>query len=311
MLPFLLSQAAHVGRGVLMGMAGLFPSVSAGTIALILGVHARLVSAVASIDLRFPGTMWRASRGDSDARRDLIEHDLGFLGLLALGMGIAVFAGVNGVDWLLVNQPRGLMALFVGLMAAGSLLVWRRVESPEWQHGLWFLMGLLAATILVLLPPLLTIGGGIGYFLAGFIAWSFMLLPGVSGSSMMVVLGIYEPLIAAAKNLQWGALFAFALGGLGGLALCSRLLQWLLLHKPKATYGALAGMIAGSVLRVWPWRSEPGFANGVPTAVEWSAGDGWLILAFLGGVLIVRVLERLGPKPAVVSSGAAAPDANP
>lgn len=300
----------HYGRGILMGLAGLFPSVSAGTIALILGVHARLVQAIASIDARIPRDLVGSLRGDADARHNLGRLDLWFLIPLVLGMATAIFGGVAIVDRLLAAAPQAMMALFVGLMLAGSRVPWTRIPHVTPASWLWGALGAALAASTAFLPPLVAIQGGFGYVLAGFIAWSFMLLPGVSGSSMMVVLGIYEPLIGAARSFAIGPLLLFATGGLGGLLVCSRFLQWLLRRHPGPTFAVLAGLILGSLVRVWPWRTENGFATGLPAAPVWDLSLVGLLCAAGLGVLLVAGLDRIGVPHDAGDDRPSAPDTN-
>lgn len=307
-----VAPVKHYLRGILMGLAGLFPSVSAGTIALILGVHSRLVAAVASVNVGTPAALWKSLRGDAEARAAVGRVDLLFVVPIVAGMATAIFGGVAGVDWLLGAYPALLMALFVGLMMAGARVPWKQVPQVRPNTWAWGALGAAIAAGMAFLPPFASLGGGFGYVLAGFIAWSFMLLPGVSGSSMMVVLGLYEPLIAAAKDFAIGPLAAFAAGGVLGLAACSRFLQWLLRRHPGPAFAVLAGLIVGSLVRVWPWRTEPGFAAGVPAIPTWVASDWLFLLAAIVGAVIVLGLERLGPpaETAPAPEGANVTDAN-
>lgn len=280
-----------------MGLADLVPGVSGGTVAFLLGIHPRLVAAIAAWDLRLPRDLWHAVRGDADAkpkaREDLRRLDLPLLVPLGIGIVAAVLVGARAVTAGLHREPGIAMALFVGLIAASVPVPWRRIQTKG--PAAWGLLaaGTIATAALAFLPGAVLPAHPVAVAAAGFIAVTAMLLPGISGSGLLVILGAYALVLQAAAELDWGLLLPFALGAVVGLMLASRVLRYLFREHGDATLAVLTGLLLGSLLRVWPWRTEPGFAEGVPALPGVDLQGVLFLVAGLVGAAVVTLTDRL------------------
>lgn len=289
----MLGRLRHLGSGVVMGLAGLFPGVSAGTVALLMGIHGRLIHAMANIDHRLPRDAWRALRGDVEAKQALGRLDLPFILAIVVGMLFTAFSGAKAVTWLQENHPGPVMAVFLGLILFGAVIPWRRIRDPGWKEVAWLVPGSVAAIALALAPAGSFGDGPAWFILGGMVAMPMMILPGVSGSAMLVTLGLYTDVIGAVGDFDVPLLLLFALGGVVGLLSMAKFLKWLLERHHGPTMAFLTGLLAGSVIRVWPWRTEAGFAAGLPTWPEHHLW--WLAFTLLAAALIIA-MERFATR---------------
>lgn len=236
-------------RGVLMGAADLVPGVSGGTMAFITGIYDRLLGSIRAFDLRCLRLLWQGRV------REAWQHvDGGFLLALVLGILSSILSLARLVSWLLAEYPVPLWAFFFGLILASALVLLRQV--PHWTapRVACLLVGLVLAAGIALSPVVAMAPGLPGVFLAGSIAICAMILPGISGSFILILLGMYGPVLSAVKNLQLEVMAVFALGAGLGLMCFSRLLHWLLRRYHAATMALLTGFLFGSLLVVWPWK---------------------------------------------------------
>ncbi|MEM6543762.1 MAG: DUF368 domain-containing protein [Pseudomonadota bacterium] len=288
-------------RGMLMGAADVVPGVSGGTIAFITGIYQRLITAFSSVDLDAVSLVlkgqWLAAWHKVDAN---------FLLVLFAGVGLSILTLARGVSYLLENQPLLLWAFFFGLIFASSLVLLRQVKA--WSLTRMLALGCAAAFALALaftttaaLPQT-----NLVFFLAGFFAICAMILPGISGSFILVLLGMYEPVITAIKEFLWFPLISFTVGNALGLLSFSRLLRWLLERHQQLTLASLTGFLLGSLLIVWPWKIEQaseaaGSSRSVPvTPIRYAqeVADSQLLacaaLALLGFFLVWLIETRWG-----------------
>lgn len=236
-------------RGLLMGAADIVPGVSGGTMAFITGIYDRLLGSIRSFDL----AALRLLLGGR--LRELWRHvDGAFLLALLAGIATSVLSLARLISWVLEHHPVPLWAFFFGLILASALVLLQQVD--RWTPGrLACLMLGVAAALLVALSPAMGLGGGMaGVFLAGFVAICAMILPGISGSFILVLLGMYATVLAAIKSLDLLFIAVFALGAACGLMVFSRLLYWLLHRFHAATMALLTGFLFGSLAVVWPWK---------------------------------------------------------
>jgi putative membrane protein len=232
-----------------MGAADVVPGVSGGTVALITGIYERLISALAAdkeaLILLLHGR-WRAL---------WYRLDGSFLAWLLAGILTAVFTLASAVHWLLERYPQPLWSFFTGLiLVSGVVLVRDEVNVAKFDHLLMFTVGVILAVVIATLPPSGFLVGLPGLFFAGAIAICAMILPGISGSFILVLLGMYAPVLAAVRELQFTQLAVFALGCTAGLLCFTRLLGWLLKHARFRLIAALSGILLGSLMTVWPWQ---------------------------------------------------------
>lgn len=232
-----------------MGAADIVPGVSGGTMAFITGIYDRLLGSIRAFDLQCLRLLWQ--RRIADVWRHV---DAGFLLALLLGIVTSILSLARLVSWLLAEHPVPLWAFFFGLILASALVLLRQVKPWTPSRVICLLLGLLVASGIALSPAMVMVTGLPGIFIAGFIAICAMILPGISGSFILILLGMYGPILTAVKNLEVEVMAVFALGAALGLMCFSRILHWLLHHYHVATMALLTGFLFGSLLVVWPWK---------------------------------------------------------
>ncbi len=237
-------------KGMLMGIADLVPGVSGGTIALITGIYQRLINAIAAANLNSLKLLFKGQ-----IKNLWTQIDGWFLLALFAGLLTAVFVFAGIIKSLLANQPVLTWSFFFGLIVASAVLLLNKHRSNHLIN--WFLLVFgvflgyyLSTQSMAILPT-----GTLGIFMAGMIAISAMILPGISGSLILILLGKYQSILAAVENREWLTLLIFAGGCVVGLMLFSRLLKWLLARFHHATLYTLAGLMLGTLFKVWPWKS--------------------------------------------------------
>ncbi|MDE2888503.1 MAG: DUF368 domain-containing protein [Gemmatimonadota bacterium] len=286
-------------RGVCMGAADVVPGVSGGTIAFVTGIYEELIYSIRSVDRRFAALLLGFRFGEA-----LNRVRWRFLGAVLAGILLAVVTLARGIQWMLQHQPDLIWAFFFGLVAASVLVVRKRVVA--WRGPTWIaavVSGLLFFVV-VGLVPVKTPDSPWFLFICGIVAISAMILPGISGSFILVLLGKYEYLLAALNDRDLFTIFVFASGAAVGILSVARVLAWIFKRHHDVTIAALTGLMAGSLRKVWPWKAEisppPELGGaGVPLMqinVLPQSIDGDLAVATglaLAGFAIVVVLERL------------------
>lgn len=240
-------------RGAAMGAADLVPGISGGTVAFILGIYPRLIAALASFKPSL-FSLWRKQ----GFLAVWLAVDANFLLSLLLGIATSVALLAHLLSYLLLNYPLHLNGVFFGLVAASAWLVAKEVNSFRLTGLLALVLGvLLASQLKYFLPALSSVWGSLSlltYFLAGAIAICAMLLPGISGSFLLLSLGLYQPVIEALKTLNMPVIASFAAGALVGILAFSQVLNWLLKNFKTATFAFLLGFILASLKNLWPWQ---------------------------------------------------------
>ena len=248
---------ANLLRGFLIGTAEVIPGVSGGTIALIVGIYERIIGSAASAVEAF----FLLLRGKlQEAKVAARQIDWLLVLPVLVGMFAAIFAAAAAIEPLLDSQPENMRGLFAGLILV-SLLVPYRMVGASWRAA-DYLLGLIAAAIsfvLVSLPKQeVTDPAPALVFLAAAVAVCALVLPGVSGSFLLLAIGFYAPTIDAVNDLDFGYLSVFVLGALVGLALFSTALRWLLVNKRRITLAVMTGLMLGSLRSLWPWQDNLG-----------------------------------------------------
>ncbi|MCC5883137.1 MAG: DUF368 domain-containing protein [Halomonas sp.] len=238
-------------KGAGMGAADAVPGVSGGTIAFVTGIYEELIHTIKQFGpSAYPA--WR--RGGLSG---LYHHlNLAFALPLLLGIGLSLISVAHLVVWLMDDHPLLLNGFFFGLVAASAIVVSRHPADWKLWHLLPLIAGLLLAHGLPSLMPLITQLGSPSLVLivGGAIAISALLLPGVSGSFLLLTMGLYGTVMQGIRSFDLSLLSTFAVGCLIGLFGFSRLLSWLLRHYHTATLQLLIGFIIGSLPVLWPWR---------------------------------------------------------
>jgi putative membrane protein len=236
-------------KGWGMGIADLIPGISGGTMALIFGIYEELIGAIKSLNLVnlqlvFKGR-WRQAAE---------EMSLGFLFVLLSGIGSAIIILSGGVKWVLHNHPDHLYGFFFGLILATIPLICRVVRcwSPG-KAGL-FIFFAAAAYKIVQLVPVQTPDTFLYIFGSGAIAICAMILPGISGSFILLILGKYQAVLEALHDRDIVFLAVFSFGMAVGVLSFVRLVSWVLAKAHDWMIAALAGFVAGSLYKIWPWK---------------------------------------------------------
>jgi putative membrane protein len=245
-------------KGACMGAADVIPGVSGGTIAFIMGIYDEFVGSLASINGealklllkgRFPA-FWKHINGS-------------FLLSLVAGIGISVIALAGLMQMLLSDFPIQTWAFFFGLIVASSLFIIRGISGWKLRDGLLLILGVALGAVICTLSPTQTPDGLWFIFLSGALAICAMILPGISGSFILLILGKYQYIMGCISGLVSGVDFTrnllilgvFGLGAIIGILSFTRFLHWLLARWKKETMIVLAGFIIGSLVKIWPWAN--------------------------------------------------------
>ena len=294
-------------KGMAMGAADVVPGVSGGTIAFISGIYEELLRsiractplALASLFRDGPRVFWRRINGT-------------FLSVLFSGMLLSIATLARLVSYLLEHQALLLWSFFFGLIAASILFIWRQLARKGLWEYLCLLLGLGTALASAFAPPIQLEPTALTVFGAGMLAICAMILPGISGSFILLLLGMYSVVLGAVNAADFSLLAIFFLGCVAGLMAFSRLLSWLLSRFHGVTLAVLTGFLAGSLAMVWPWRESTLIANKghvdgltllMPSQYAQVVGDAQLPAA-LGlmcvGFVLVLLLEYVGGRRVVL-----------
>jgi len=281
-----------------MGSADIIPGVSGGTMALILGIYERLLGAIRSFD-----SVWLASLLKLRFAAAFARNDLFFL--LPLGIGILsallFFTRVVPLPTLIHTHPESVYGLFFGLILASILILMKEVERYGVREVLTTLAGIAVGLAIVNLVPVETPTTAWFIFLCGFVAISAMLLPGISGSFILLILGKYAYIIDALGQFNVSVILAFGFGALSGLLVFSRTIIWLLKHYHQATLLVIKGILIGSLWVIWPFqdrvyetvRGKEKMVGATPLWPEALDGTVMASVAFmLAGFVLVMVIHR-------------------
>jgi len=278
-----------------MGTADLVPGFSGGTVALVAGIYPRLIAniraaaRVVSLALRL---------GVRDLPTALRALDWSFLLVLLGGIVGAAFLLASTLRGLLVAQPVVMSALFLGLVLGAAVVARRQLLVPPSLRTVAIVAAsaVLTAVVLGARPEALGDPSRIVLAATGAVAVCAMILPGVSGSFLLLVLGTYEPVIAAVADRDVATIAAVVAGAASGLLAFSTLLHWLLRRAHDLVLAVLIGLMVGSARVLWPWPSATGVGDptlAAPGEQALLAGVVGLV-AFLVVLAIDRVLSRAG-----------------
>jgi putative membrane protein len=236
-------------KGMGMGAADVVPGVSGGTIAFIAGIYEELVNSIKSINLNalklfFSGkfaAFWKAINGN-------------FLLAVVLGIGISIFSLAKGLEYLLHHYPILVWSFFFGLILASAIYVGGSIK--KWKAGTIIagIAGVVVAYFITAISPAEANITWFFIFISGSIAICAMILPGISGSFILVLLGMYEFILGAVSDLNIPVLLVFIAGALIGIIAFSNLLSWLIKNYHNLTIATLTGFMIGSLNKVWPWK---------------------------------------------------------
>lgn len=243
------SYCALVAKGMAMGAADVVPGVSGGTIAFITGIYDRLLNALKSVNPSLLKVL--SNEGFAGVWQRM---DGTFLLCVFGGVLTSILSFAHVITWFLAAYPEMLWAFFFGLILVSGLHMIRQVD--RWHAGTiaMLLVGMVIAYAVGVLSPTSLEPEPLTLFFAGAIAICAMILPGISGSFILLMMGLYGPVIDAVKNLDLVVLAVFGTGCIGGLLSFSHVLSWLLKKHRDLALSLLTGLMLGALGKVWPWK---------------------------------------------------------
>jgi len=243
----------NAARGFCMGAADVVPGVSGGTMAFILGIYPRLIAAIRAFDLELLRLLGARRLGAA-----LRHVDLALLAPLLFGIftALMVFTRVIPLPRILITTPEPIYSLFFGLILASVWVLWRSLEERSRSDPVWLTVGLAIGFGVVNLVPFDTPRDTWFVFTSGALAICAMILPGISGSFILLILRKYSFVLEAVGRLDLSVLAPFGLGAICGLLLFSRLLNWLLTRHYRATLLTIMGALCGSLWMIWPFQER-------------------------------------------------------
>lgn len=292
-------------KGMAMGAADVVPGVSGGTIAFISGIYEELIDSLNNFN-RKALVVWR-----KEGTSALWEHLNGtFFLFLFAGIGISIFTLSKAVIYLLAAHPVLLWSFFFGLVIASVWMVGKSVK--KWSLGTVasLIVGIAIAFWISSIQTTASVDAKWYIVLSGAIAICAMILPGISGSFILILMGSYHIVYGAIGDLDWTIIGLFGIGCVIGLFSFARVLKFLFTKYKDVTITLLIGFMIGSLYKVWPWKNQFGevlvehsdgrkdymMRNVLPGGFD---GDAQLWLAIgcaVGGFLIIFILERFAPK---------------
>lgn len=232
-----------------MGAADAIPGVSGGTIAFITGIYDELLMSIRAFDIE------AIKLATSFRFRELWTKINGnFLLVLVSGLAVGVILNLILIDYLLRNHPIAVWSFFFGLILVSAPLILREIKKWDFRAIVMLLIGIALAYMITVLTPTSTPNDLWFIFLCGAIAICAMILPGISGAFILLLLGKYQYVATAVKELDIVVIIVFIAGCVTGLLSFVRFLTWILKNYHNATVALLAGFMVGSLNKVWPWR---------------------------------------------------------
>lgn len=291
-------------KGLAMGAADAVPGVSGGTIAFISGIYEELISSISNINISLFKTLF--SKGLKAFWEQLNGN---FLLALASGIIISFVSFMKLAKYLLENHPILIWSFFFGLIVVSIYFIGKQISKWNIAVIIALIIGAGIAFYVTRLPALATNESSLFLFFAGAIAICAMILPGISGSFILIILGAYKTLSDAIHDMDIKKILIFAGGAVVGLLIFSHVLKWLFKHYHNITLALLTGFIFGSLNKVWPWKETITWhtnSKGIKTPVLQESisplsfnGENQLLFAIvlmIIGFLIIFILEKIGSK---------------
>lgn len=291
-------------KGLAMGAADAVPGVSGGTIAFISGIYEELINTISNVNASLFKTLF-----NKGIKSFWLQLNGSFLLALLTGIIISFVSFMRLAKYLLEHHPILIWSFFFGLIIASIYFVGKQVTKWNLAAIITFVIGAAVAFYISKLPTLGANQNSWFLFLAGAIAICAMILPGISGSFILIILGAYKTLSNAIHDLDIKNLLIFISGAVLGLLSFSHLLKWLFKHYHNATLAVLTGFIFGSLNRVWPWKNTLTWhtnSQGIKTPLVQESispmafnGDNqltWAIILMVLGFLTIFILEKIGSK---------------
>ncbi len=236
-------------KGVAMGAADVVPGVSGGTIAFVSGIYEELIDSINQVNLKALKIL--KNEGIAAA---WISINGNFLLALLIGIFISVISLAKVIRHLMETQPILLWSFFFGLVLASVVYIVKQVTKWRLISIIMLVIGAIIAYLITIIPPQsIEVSNGFIFF-AGALAICAMILPGISGSFILLLIGAYKPVLDAIHYKDFKTIFFLILGAIVGLLTFSRVLKWLFDHYQNITLATLTGFIIGSLNKIWPWK---------------------------------------------------------
>jgi len=293
-------------KGMAMGAADVVPGVSGGTIAFISGIYEELIGTLNNINfallknLKTEGLKitWKKANGP-------------FLLALLSGVFVSIISLAKGVEWFLEHHPILLWSFFFGLVLASIVYVGKQIKTTAKDFKLFLAMaiGAVIAYLITTINPSETTDANLFLFFAGALAICAMILPGISGSFILVIIGAYSPILEALNSRDIKTILIFGAGAVVGLLSFSKLLKWLFEKYHRIKLAVITGFMIGSLNKIWPWKVALTFrtnSKGIKVPLNEESispfnfdGDPQLLQAIglmVLGILIILILEKISIK---------------
>jgi len=289
-------------KGMAMGIAELVPGVSGGTIAFVTGIYEEFISAINNVNLDTFKTLkndgfkmfWKQLNGN-------------FLLALFVGMMVSILSLSKVISWLLENHPIPVWAFFFGLVLASVIFVAKAIKKWNFLSIALFIAGTIIAYYITTLPPSANTDSLPFLFFSGALAICAMVLPGISGSFILVLLGSYKTVLDAVNDKDFKIVLTVALGAVFGILSFARILKWMFANYKNATLAILTGFILGSLNKIWPWKKVLEVIkigkkeiiidkNISPFAFEGDSQLTFAIITAIIGFSLIFILEKVASK---------------
>lgn len=292
-------------KGMSMGAADVVPGVSGGTIAFISGIYEELLNSISYFNFSLITSLkekgikyvWEKVNGN-------------FLLALFLGVFVSILSLAKLIESLLINYPILIWSFFFGLVLASIIYIWKQIKKWDVSTIFLLLTGMFTAYYITTFNPMVTESTSPWFlFLSGMIAVSAMILPGISGSFILVLLGAYKPVLNALNTKDFVTITIFLIGAVIGLLSFSRILKWMFSRYKNYTLALLTGFIIGSLNKIWPWKETISWRtnskgvevpfNQISKSPYSFEGDPQLISAIIIaiiGFMLIFIIEKLAAK---------------
>lgn len=292
-------------KGMAMGAADVVPGVSGGTIAFISGIYEELLNSISSFKFSLISVL--KNEGIKAVWKKINGR---FLLALFIGICFSVLSLAKLIENLLENHPILIWSFFFGLVLASIIYIAKQIKLWNIKCYLYLIFGLIFAYYITTLNPVITQNSSPWFlFLAGMVAICAMILPGISGSFILVLLGAYKPILNAINTKDFFSIIIFMAGAVLGLLTFSRVLKWLFSKYKNYTLALLIGFIAGSLNKIWPWKETISWrtnSKGIEVPFTTTSvspfsfdGDSKLLMAGLLAIIgfgLILSLEKLAVK---------------
>jgi putative membrane protein len=278
-------------KGFAIGSVDVIPGISGGTVALMLGIYEKIINSIFNIEFGIINFILQK-------REKSLEHfkklNWKFIIGLILGIITALFIGANLISTLLEKWPNELKSLFLGLILGSIIVPWLQIKKKNFLIYAILLISISLSFLVFSIsyatktnPQLLLI------MVAGFLSVSAMILPGISGAFILLLLGMYESTLDAVKNGNFSYLFFFLLGGITGLIILIPILKWLLKKSRDKILIILVGLMLGSSIHLWPWKTDTNSLPIIPDEINLLIISIILIIIGIISSIILRKLPLI------------------